>query len=122
MREVVAPPVVSPDGKMQWRVVHPILQQSANAGAEWSTAYTFDPQTRIIAGSALSSSVCWFVGRSGAIVATFDGRTWQRIPFPVAVDLVAVTPTGAQSATIVTSDKRVFVTTDRGQQWNQRNP
>jgi photosystem II stability/assembly factor-like uncharacterized protein len=48
---------------------------------------------------------------------TDGGRSWRRVPFPEAVDLVAVVGTSALSATVRLADGRRFATTDGGQTW-----
>ena len=114
------PAVVSPDGTTRWRAAGALVQQSIDGGATWSTQLTLDPKTILVAGGASSSTTCWFVGRAGAIVATFDGRAWRRVAFPLAVDLVSVSSTDMLNAAVVTSDGRTFVTTDSGGRWTLR--
>jgi hypothetical protein len=107
----------APDGKTRWRIADRFVQQSPDGGTTWSTQYTLDEGTQLVSGVAPSPTVCWIVGRSGAIVTTSDGVTWRRVTFPFNVDLVAVTSADARTATVVTADKRVFVTTDGGARW-----
>jgi hypothetical protein len=116
-RFLAQPVAVAPDGKTRWRITERLVQQSRDGGATWQTQYTLDEGLVLVTGTAPSSSVCWFVGASGAIVATADGRTWRRVSFPYAVNLVGVTSSGASNATVLATDKRLFVTTDGGARW-----
>ncbi|HEY7497599.1 MAG TPA: YCF48-related protein [Vicinamibacterales bacterium] len=120
VREMPPLTAVAPDGSARWRVAQRTVQQSVDGGATWSAQFTLDEGVLLLSGTASSSSVCWFVGRSGAIVATSDGRTWRRIAFPERIDLVSVTAADARTATVVSSDKRVFVTTDGGARWTAK--
>jgi hypothetical protein len=67
-------------------------------------------------GMAPSSSVCWIVGRGGAVFLTTDGARFTRLPFPEMVDLVSISATD-QTATVSTADGRSWTTTDQGQTW-----
>ena len=75
---------------------------------------------QVTAGSSPSTAVCWIVGRAGTVLRSTDQRTWQRLNFPLTVDLTSVTATDAQSATVVTADGRTFSTVDGGVTWTQR--
>jgi photosystem II stability/assembly factor-like uncharacterized protein len=74
-----------------------------DGGSTWSPQQT-GVTTPLTAGVSPIPSVCWFVGTNGVIVITTDGRTWRRISFPEAVDLVAIQATDASTATVTTSD------------------
>jgi len=75
---------------------------------------------QVTAGSSPSTAVCWIVGRAGTVLRSTDQRTWQRLTFPLPVDLTSVTATDAQSASVVTADGRTFSTVDGGLTWIQR--
>jgi hypothetical protein len=75
---------------------------------------------QVTAGSSPSTAVCWIVGRAGTVLRSTDQRTWQRLTFPVTVDLTSVTATDDQSASVVTADGRTFSTVDGGVTWIQR--
>ena len=79
-----------------------------------------DMASAITTGSAPSTTVCWIVGRAGTVLRSTDQRTWERLDFPVAVDLTSVNATDAQSAAVVTADGRTFSTSDGGMSWTQR--
>ena len=79
-----------------------------------------DVAAQVTAGSSPSTAVCWIVGRAGTVLRSTDQRTWQRLTFPLTVDLTNVTATDAQSASIVTADGRTFSTADGGVTWIQR--
>jgi Photosynthesis system II assembly factor YCF48 len=113
--------IVSPGGAVRWRVLRGrIVEYSSDGGASWTTQYTATDNAMLLSGAAPSSTVAWLVGRAGMVLVTTDGRTWQRVGFPEAVDLVIVTATDARTATVTTADKRTFVTTNSGQTWIQR--
>lgn len=108
--------IPSPDRNVQWRVRGAIVERSTDAGATWTETpigWTAD----WTAGSAPSTSVCWLVGRGGAIARTTDGRTWERVGFLSQTDLSAVQASDAQTATITTADGRTFWTNDAGHTW-----
>ena len=54
-----------------------------------------------------------------ACLVTPDARSWQRLPFPDLVDLVAIDATDDRTATATAADGRRFTTTDRGQSWKR---
>lgn len=111
--------VVSPDRNIQWRLSGAAVEKSTDAGASW-TATPIEPPAVWTAGSAPSSSVCWLVGRGGAVARTVDGRTWQRLTFPAQTDLSSIQASDAQIATVLTADGRTFATTDGGNTWIPR--
>ena len=110
--------IVSSDPSVRWRIgAAGSIQYSANGGSSWealSTGIAAD----LTAGASPSPSVCWVVGRAGAVLLTTDGRRWQRLAFPEAVDLVAVQATDASAATVTTADGRQLRTADGGATWN----
>ena len=113
--------VVAPDASARWRVVDGrTVQRSFDAGATWANQYTAEDGVMLTAGAAPTSTVCWLVGRGGAIVLTTDGRDWRRVKFPEPVDLTAVTSTDARTATVTTANGRRFLTTDGGRNWSPR--
>ena len=79
-----------------------------------------DTAGQITAASAPSAAVCWIVGRAGTVVRSTDRQTWQRVSFPLPVDLSTVTATDVQSATVETVDGRRFSTGDGGVTWTQQ--
>jgi hypothetical protein len=109
--------IASPDPSIRWRLgAAGSVQYSSNGGSAWealSSGVTAD----LIAGAAPSSTVCWVVGRAGTVLLTTDGRRWQRVAFPEAVDLTAVQASDARSATVTTADGRTLRTTDGGATW-----
>ena len=112
---------VSAPGGTVWWTFGPSgqISRSADGGASWqpqASGVTGD----LLAGSAPSSDVCWIVGSAGTVLLTSDGEQWKRLPFPLAVDLVAVEATGARAATATTRDGRRFETLDAGLSWSQK--
>ena len=113
--------IAVPESSIRWRVLDGrTVQRSGDAGVTWANHHTAETDVTLTAGAAPSSNVCWFVGRSGAILLTTDGRAWRRIKFSETVDLIAVTSPNAQTATVTTADGRQFATTDSGRTWTRR--
>jgi hypothetical protein len=106
-RRFAAAEILSPDPQVRWRIgPGPIVQHSTDGGATWIAQQTggFEELT---AGSAPTPDVCWLVGRGGVVLLTTNGgRQWQRVMFPEAADLVAITATSARSATVTLGDGR----------------
>ncbi len=75
---------------------------------------------QVTGGSAPSDTVCWMIGRAGTVLRSTDHQTWQRVNFPVPVDLSSVNATDPRTATVVTVDGRTFSTTDGGVTWTPR--
>jgi hypothetical protein len=111
----------TPDPAVRWRVVDGrLVQRSLDAGATWADQYRADEGVTLTAGVAPSTTVCWLVGRAGAIVRTIDGRAWQRVRFPETPDFTAVIAGDARTATVTAGDGRQFATTDGGTTWTRR--
>jgi hypothetical protein len=112
-----SPGIESADPTVRWRLGVPgVVQRSTDRGASWEDLPT-GVATDLTAGAAPSTLVCWIVGRQGTVLRTTDGRLWQRIVFPEAIDLVGVTATDARSAAVTAADGRTFRTVDGGNSW-----
>jgi photosystem II stability/assembly factor-like uncharacterized protein len=122
--------VASPDGQAQWRFgPRGLIERLTNANAAGTAQPIWARQNSplradLLAGSAPSTTVCWIVGRAGAILRTTDGAAWQAIPSPAsaardgaAPDWVSVVARDANSATITSADGRSFSTSDAGKTW-----
>jgi hypothetical protein len=109
--------VQTADGATRWRVTSPgTVQRSTDSGVRWD-AQPSGERAIVFAGAAPSSTVCWLVGRGGVVLLTTDGRSWRKVAFPRAVDLVAVTAADERTATVTAGDGRRFTTTDGGVNW-----
>jgi hypothetical protein len=110
--------IVSSNGTSRWQIgVDGQLQHSADGGVTWQ-AQTTGVDAAADAGSSPSPAVCWLVGGAGLVLVTTDeGRSWRRVPFPAAVDLVSIRATDDQRAAVVASDGRTFETLDGGKSW-----
>jgi photosystem II stability/assembly factor-like uncharacterized protein len=117
--------IKTPSGAVVWRVGKGgNIQRSADAGSTWILQAS-PSQEEWLAGAAVSDTVCWIVGRNGAIARTTDGEHWERIaPPPMAAgvlgkfpDLTGITAHDAQAATITASDQRRYATQDGGRTW-----
>ena len=120
---VTAPPtsdIRSPDGATRWRIVGGgrQIERTTNSGAQWETA-TLSSDGVVTTGVSPSPSVCWIVGRAGAIYVTTDGLRFVRVMFPESIDLIAVTATDARHATVMSADRRSFRTDDGGMSWTR---
>jgi hypothetical protein len=115
---IAAPLLVqSGDPNVRWRIMAgSVVQHSADAGATWTTQ-DVKPETPVVAGSAPTTTVCWLAGRHGVVLVTTDGRTWQRVTSPAAIDLIGIVATSADHATVTAADGRTFTTADRGRTW-----
>lgn len=108
----------SPGGATRWRIVNGQVQRSTTEGKSWESIALPSAAT-LTAGHSPAPSVVWVVGRGGAIFLTTDGTRFDRIAFPHAVDLASILAVDDRQATVVTTDGRVFGTSDRGARWIQ---
>jgi hypothetical protein len=114
--------VTSPDPEVVWRILAGGIQRSIDSGRTWN------PQTTgidglIDAGAAPAASVCWAVGRQGAVARWTEASGWQRIPFPdSSLGLVSIQALDDRTAIVTASDGRRFRTTDGGATWSLRAP
>jgi photosystem II stability/assembly factor-like uncharacterized protein len=112
--------IVAPGGSARWRIINgQSVEWSTSADQRWTPA-TIDSSSLLSTGMAPSMSVCWIVGRGGAVYLTTDGMRFGRLPFPEVVDLVSVTATDDRTATVASADGRSWVTADRGRSWTLR--
>lgn len=109
--------IVSSNPGSRWRIVgNGAVERSMDGGSTWQQQQT-GVNVALTAGTSPSPSVCWLVGAAGTVLLSTDGRSWRRVAFPEAADLIAVRATDAQSATVTTADGRTFSTSDGGQTW-----
>jgi hypothetical protein len=106
---------------IRWRIVEGrTVQRSPDAGTTWSNHYTAPSGVFLTAGTAPSATVCWLVGRAGAVVVSSDGVAWRHVTFPQVVDLASVVAPDARTATVTTLDGRRYATADGGRSWTQK--
>lgn len=111
--------ILSPNPMNRWRITAGgQVQHSSNGGARWEVA-NIPSSDLVTSGSSPAPSVCWIVGRGGAVFVTTDGLRFIRLMFPEAIDLVSVRATDDRNATVITSARRAFSTTDRGATWTR---
>jgi hypothetical protein len=114
---VVALDLVSPNRNSRWRILPGGgVERSTDGGATWQTQSTGASAT-LTAGAAPAPTICWLVGPAGIVVLSTDGRTWQRVTFPEAVDLVSIRASDGANATVTAADGRTFRTSDGGRTW-----
>jgi hypothetical protein len=111
--------LMSATAAVRWRIANPgIVERSLDGGASWEPLDT-GVRSILTAGSCPSVSVCWVVGRGGAVLLTTDGRTWQRVSPPAPADLVAVDATDGTAAVVRSAQGQAFKTSDAGATWTQ---
>ena len=115
-RQVAAVEIVAPGGATRWRVTGGSQLERSTSSGSWEPVTLPSPAV-LTAGSAASPSVCWIVGRAGAVFVTTDGVRFVRVSFPEAVDLVAVSAIDGRGATVTAADGRSWRTTDQGRTW-----
>ena len=109
--------IVSPDRNVRWRIVAANrVERSVDGGTTWQVQPT-GTTAAIAAGIAPAPTTCWLVGRSGLVLVSTNGQTWQRVSFPEALDLISVHASDGTNATVTAADGRSFATTDGGQTW-----
>lgn len=114
--------IISPDPAIRWRVVGAgQIERSTTGGAQWEAASLPEAST-ITAGTSPAPSVCWLVGRTGAVYVTTDGLRFRRIAFPDRTDFISIRATDDRHATVITIDGRTFTTDDRGTTWTRVSP
>jgi hypothetical protein len=99
------------------------IERSTDGGRTW-TQQKSPVQAELLAGSAPSETVCWLVGREGAIVRTTDGVKWEVVASPEEaeengqpLDWTLVEARDALYAVIRTENGRRFYTSDGGKTW-----
>ena len=115
-RQVAAVEIVAPGGVTRWRITGGNQLERATSSGSWEPVTLPSPAV-LTAGSAASPSVCWIVGRAGAVFVTTDGVRFARVSFPEAVDLAGVNAIDGRSATVRAADGRSWRTTDQGRTW-----
>ena len=117
--------VKAPSGSIRWRAGKDgTIQRSTDTGRIWISQVS-PSQEDWLAGTAVSDTTCWLIGRNGAIARTTDGEHWEKIaPPPLATepsgkfpDWIGVSAASAQTATITASDQRRYTTQDGGKTW-----
>jgi photosystem II stability/assembly factor-like uncharacterized protein len=113
--------ILSPNQTSRWRIFNrnadvSVVEHSTDSGSTWRQEQT--NSTKLSAGASPSPSVCWMVGVRGVVLLTTDARTWSRLVFPEAIDLVAVRASDDRNATVTAIDGRTFTTADRGVTWS----
>jgi hypothetical protein len=105
------------DPSLGWRIAGDRILRSDDGGKTW-TVMRQDAGDRIVAGSAPSNSVCWFVGGAGRVLLTVNsGATFVDVSLAEPLDLASVAATDARSAMIFSVVGRRFRTDDGGRTW-----
>ena len=119
-RMAVAPiEIATLDPSLGWRIVGDQIQSSTDGGKVWAVLRQ-NSSDGIVAGSAPTNAVCWFVGRGGRVLLTTDaGATFAEVSLNVPLDLASVAATDARSAMIFSVIGRRFRTNDGGLTWRE---
>jgi hypothetical protein len=119
---LIATVIAASNSLVRWRLANEpqlratSIERSVDGGSSW-TSQAFVDLTRVTTGASPSPLVCWLVGEQGAVALTTNGRTWERLTFPEAIDLVGVRAIDENQATVTAADGRTFSTADRGLTW-----
>ena len=118
MRATIAPiEIPTLDPALGWRIVGDRIERSGDGGKTW-TLMLQDRGERIVAGSAPSNSVCWFVGGAGRVLLTVNaGATFVDVSLAEPLDLASVAATDARNAMLFSVIGRRFRTDDGGRTW-----
>jgi hypothetical protein len=109
--------IISTTPRHRWLIAADgVVLRSIDGGSTWEAQRTGASVT-LTAGASPAPSICWLVGPGGIVLLSTDGRSWQALPFPEKVDLVAVRATDDRSAAVTAAGGRTFSTTDRGVTW-----
>ncbi len=110
---------IAPGSRTRWRVgAQGRIEFSRDGGQTWELQRS-EVLVDLLAAHAPSDSICWAVGRAGTVLRTTDGRTWQKLSFPVRVDLVRVLARDDRAAVVLAADGHSFATQDGGYSWEQ---
>lgn len=110
--------VASPDPDVRWRIRASSIERTTDGGLTWRSS-PMPAEGVVAAGAAPTATTCWLVGRSGLVLRSPDGTTWERVAFPDAADLSAVEAADGLTATVTTADGRRFRTIDGGRTWGR---
>jgi hypothetical protein len=110
--------IISNDGLRRWRAVPTGIEYSTDRGVTWVPVRAIGTET-ITGGVAVSGSICWLIGKAGAVLVTVDGMTFAKVDLPVRADVASISATDARSAVATTVDGRTFRTDDSGRNWHQ---
>ena len=109
--------IPSPNPSVLWRVgPGGSIERSRDAGRIWETQVS-NVTADLLAGSALSETVCWVVGRAGTILRTTDGEQWEKVFSPAPADWIGIQARDALHASVVTAGRERYTTNDGGKTW-----
>jgi hypothetical protein len=106
------------DPSLGWRVAGDRIERSTDGGKTWTLVRR--APDGIVAGSAPSNTVCWFVGRAGRVLLTVNaGADFADVSLPESLDLASVAAIDARTAMVYSVVGRRFRTEDGGRTWRQ---
>lgn len=105
-------------GNVMWRISGPVIEQSTNGGAAWTTE--FRAANVVSAGVVAADDTVWLVGSGGLVLRRPATGGWRVVPAPVMDNLVSVSDAGATSVTVRSANGRQFQTRDAGVTWTTR--
>ncbi|MGC1676032.1 MAG: YCF48-related protein [Candidatus Binataceae bacterium] len=113
--------IVTPDRSSSWAIGRDgaiFHTDPTGAVSSQSSGVTAD----LTAGAAISTRVCWVVGKAGTILRTTDGGAhWSQLSSPVLGDnLRAISASSADDAMVIDAAGNRYVTSDAGATWSRR--
>lgn len=116
----VEPAAFVPGGTAGWRYAKPgLVLRTLDGGAHWAEQ-ALPGGARVLALSAVSSSLCWAAGADGVILRTTDGSSWQAIPSPTKADIGWISALDDHRVTMRTADGITYDSGDGGATWRRR--
>lgn len=110
---------IAPDSRTRWRVgARGRIEFSRDGGRTWELQRS-EVSVDLLAAHAPADSVCWVVGRAGTVLRTTDARNWQKLSFPVHVDLVRVLARDDRAAVVFAANGQTYATQDGGYSWEK---
>lgn len=112
------PVIISSTPPIRWRVTPPnAVARSVDDGMTWTDVRLDAAGVQLVSGAAPNASVCWLIGRLGAVFVSKNGDAFKRVTFPESIDLASILALDDLRATVIASDGRSFITEDGGQTW-----
>jgi hypothetical protein len=100
-----------------WRVGRRGLIQKLESDGKWKKQKS-GVKADLYSSAFAAPDVGWAVGQAGTVLRTTDGgETWSQVSKPTDGDLVQVTATSDQAASVSTRSGETFKTIDGGNTW-----
>ena len=110
--------IATPDTASFWRLPPGGgIEHSTDGGSTWVVQLT-GANVELTAGVSPAPSICWVAGRTGTILRTIDGETWEPISPKISADLVMVEASDGVRATVTATDGTRYRTADGRETWS----